>query len=63
VHFARGQTFLYQTIQSVVRDESAQAGAFFWNQETFALYKFLSHYSSGWVSTSPAKVFLSRNSC
>ena len=30
---------------------------FFWNQDNFALCKFLSHYSSGWVSTSPAEVF------
>jgi hypothetical protein len=30
---------------------------FFWNQEIFALCKFLSHHSSGWVPTNPAKVF------
>ncbi len=30
---------------------------FFWNQEIFALYKFLSHHSSGWVPMSPTKVF------
>jgi hypothetical protein len=57
VRFARSQIFLYQTIQLVVCAESAQARAFFFNQEFFALCKFLSIYSSGWVSTSPAEVF------
>ncbi len=28
---------------------------FFWNQEIFALRKPLSHYSSGWIPTSPTK--------
>jgi hypothetical protein len=57
VRFARGQIFLYQTIQWVVRVELAQAKVFFLNQEIFALCNFLSHYSSSWVSMGPAMVF------
>jgi hypothetical protein len=55
--------FLYQTIQLVVCAELAQARVFFLNQEIFALHKFLSHHSSGWVTTSPAKVFFLRTLC
>jgi hypothetical protein len=55
VHLVRGQIFLYQTIQLVVRAELAQA-SFFWDQEIFAFCKSSSHHSNGWVPTSFAEV-------
>ncbi len=52
------KNFLYQTIQSVVRAESAQTiFYFFWDQEIFAFCKSSSHHSSGWLPMSSAKVF------
>ncbi len=42
MRLTRGQFFLHQTIQSVIRAKLAQVRVFFWNQEIFALCKFLS---------------------
>ncbi len=56
MHLARGQFFLDQTIQLVVRAELAQA-SFFWDQENFAFCESSSHHSNGWVPTSSAEVF------
>ncbi len=48
MRLARGQNFLYQTIQLVVCAESAQA-SFLGDQETFAFSKSSSCHSNGWV--------------
>ncbi len=50
------KTILYQTIQSIVCAELAQA-SFSGGQEIFAFCKSSSHHSSGWVPMSSAKVF------
>jgi hypothetical protein len=52
----RPNFFLYQTIQLVVRAESAHA-SFLGDQNFFAFCKSSSHHSRGWVPTSSAKVF------
>jgi hypothetical protein len=54
--FSERPKLLYQTIQFVVRAESAQA-SFFWDQEFFAFCKSSSRHSNGWVPTSSAGVF------
>ena len=56
MHLARDQFLLYQTIQSVVRAESAQA-SFFWDQEILAFCESSSRHSNSWLPTSSAKVF------
>jgi hypothetical protein len=56
MHFARGQIFLYRTIQwSYVQNQHNQV--FFWDQDFFAFCKSSSHNSSDWVPMSSAKVF------
>ncbi len=54
--FSKRLKFLYQTIQLVVRAESAQA-SLFWDQDFFAFYESSSCHFNGWVPTSSAKVF------
>jgi hypothetical protein len=54
--FSERPKFLYQTIQLVVRAESAQE-SYFWDQDNFAFCKSSSRHSNGWVPTSSTKVF------
>jgi hypothetical protein len=55
VHLARGQIFLYQTIQLVVRAELALA-RFLGDQENFAFCKSSSHHS-GFLRVPPKSSF------
>jgi hypothetical protein len=54
--FSERPKLLYQTIQLVVRAESAQA-SFFCDQEIFAFCESSNRHFNGWVPTSSAKVF------
>jgi hypothetical protein len=58
VCFEKAKKFLYQAIQLVVHAESTQARVVFGTKRFCALQiLFSGHHSSGWVPTSPAKVF------
>jgi hypothetical protein len=58
MRFVKADFFLYQIIQLVVHAELAQARVFFSGTKKFLISaNFLSHNSSGWVPTSPNKVF------